>query len=144
MEGEDKVRKAASDIESTEGGQQLWVCDHVDEETGRSCQKVFKRKAAMLAHARQARRLRDAVAQLTVSNQCMYCMSTFVSRAVAVGHVKRIVSGQHTTCRVDRSIWSHPVISPWSLSCPLCGITYEELAHLQAHIRQHLPEAAAP
>ena len=63
------------------------------------CDKTCKTKKAKLSHQRVAHNMRDLIATLTVTNQCMFCMGTLTSKKGAAAHVRSVVRGG--ACRAE-------------------------------------------
>ena len=120
-----------------EDGEPQHKCLFVDE-SGRGCDCRFFTHKGMLAHVRRSRKFVDRTTSLVLTNQCPFCMSSFVNRAAAISHVKS-TTRPGGKCLVDHSPWQHDVIVPSRLVCPVCDVAFAVLEHLQCHIRSHLP-----
>ena len=110
-----------------------WTCDScVDQLIS------FRTKKQLLAHARTMHSYRDLAAQITITNQCCFCMSTFSSRAGAIQHVKQMFKSHN--CPVDFSaIGYEPIWSERMGTCMICDFECEDLAQFQRHVREHSP-----
>lgn len=98
-----------------------------EDENGAPCTSRFVVGRAYRAHVRQAHSVKHLVAECVVTNACLYCSSTFASRAIALRHMKgAIQSGQ---CFVDR----RPV--------PVCDEEFVVFATLPRNLCElHLPQ----
>ena len=105
------------------------------------CLACFSTRRGFLSHVRKLHGARNRLAQMVVTNQCPYCLSTFLNRACAVDHLKRVLGeGGSNCCAADVSKWSSPVVEPRNLTCPICSIWFSEAAglpSLQRHICSH-------
>ena len=81
-----------------------WICDRINEHIGEPCLASFPSHRALPSHARKAHSLRDEVALLTATNQCMVCFSTFSLREVAISHVKRSLERQGQKRVLNKSV----------------------------------------
>ena len=102
---------------------------------GVRCSDRWKDKRRMLSHIRFSHGLRGIIDAITVTNQCCWCSSSFVTRSAAVAHLKRSIVADR--CLVDQSYYCPEVIVPENLTCTLCDFVAADLPQLQRHIRNH-------
>ena len=93
---------------------------------------------ACASHTRKQHNRRDLLSMLTVTNQCPWCMSTFLTREIAVGHV-RGACAEGGGGREGLSSWAKAAKAPASNDCLVCEHQAFCLEHLQVHVRSHHP-----
>eukprot|EP00974_Lingulodinium_polyedra_P021664 2092265-Lingulodinium_polyedra.AAC.1 len=92
---------------------------------GESCQAEFKSYQALAARATKHHCIIDRIAAATVTNQRVFCVSTFLSRWDASRHVRAASAGDGVW-HVDRPRWSAQVRDPPDFTCPLCADRFPE------------------
>ena len=91
----------------------------MEDEEGGICGKVFQSYKGLTTHIRRRHDRRDLLSLLTVTNQCPWCMSTFLTRDIAVAHVRRSCN-ESGVCREGLSKWARKVQEVDSYHCPVC------------------------
>ncbi|MDA8582610.1 hypothetical protein N9L68_00225 [bacterium] len=120
-------------------------CQQMNEDDT-PCSRSFRSYQALRMHETLSHGMNNMSRKLTVTNQCMWCLQEFATRAIAQFHVEASVRMRR--CAISRVRMPHAVQRPTELSCPHDECEerepYPSLEELQRHIRSHFPEASAP
>ena len=95
---------------------------------GRHCGTVCISSKQRSLHMRHTHGRRNILRTLTVTNQCIMCLSSFRTREIAVRHI--IQSVARNCCITDRSVFNWPVSCPRFLECPPCFCSKGSLEEL--------------
>ena len=72
---------------------------------------------------------------ITLTNQCVHCLSTFKTRETAQAHTAN--AEKTGACRTSRSKYDLQVIPIAMMTCVLCGKRCTDHLDMQAHLAQH-------
>eukprot|EP00959_Pyramimonas_sp_CCMP1952_P234917 4908446-Pyramimonas_sp.AAC.1 len=108
--GDEGERALEEEEEEEEKLARPYWCDHacVDDQGHETiCGKRFATAQALQAHKRGAHNIRTLLTQLVVTNQCPWCLSTFLNRKTAIDHCHRAVEKYHNPwCAVSATMRS--------------------------------------
>ena len=102
------VVSQSSKIEEGEG----FRCTMIDS-SGNCCNTLWSTKHRLMVHCRFSHGLVHILKSLVVTNQCMWCLSTFRSRLIAQQHV--LGTAKSRVCKVDRNHFEVPIVDPGEL-----------------------------
>ena len=108
------------------------------------CGKRFATRAALRAHqswegSGGEHGLWSTLSAAVPTNECPWCQSVFVSRAVAAKHAT--MAARFGRCCVDNALQAWPLIPPASLDCVLCDYVAGDYDSLRSHmVAVHLPK----
>lgn len=125
---------------AADGAQDLpHLCCYLPEAGAPPCLLRFRNKAPLDAHLRFAHGVQSLASRAVVSNQRLWCKTTFSEIRTAIRHCQgSLLSGQ---CIADRSRRDYELCEPASLECPLFNM---EPATTFCQLQVHIAEAHFP